>query len=115
MTQIQQQPGTALPWRKENSPHVSLENCEYRELITDGEGGPLILGEIYYSDTGDEEAEANARYIVTAANAYPKLLAQRDELVAALEGAIALLDDCEIAHPLKWENALANARQGEEG
>jgi hypothetical protein len=29
------------------------------------------------------------------------------ELVEALRGAIELLDDCEITHPLKWDDLLA--------
>lgn len=38
------------------------------------------------------------------------LIATAPELYEALTGAIALLDDCEIAHPMKWDNALAHAR-----
>lgn len=38
------------------------------------------------------------------------LIAAAPELREALAEAIELLDDCEIAHPFKWEAALAKAR-----
>lgn len=39
---------------------------------------------------------------------------QRDALRVALKEAIQLLDDCEIAHPLRWENELSD-RGGADG
>lgn len=80
----QQAPGTPLPWRQENTPHAALDNYSYREIVAGSEAYPFVIGEIYYSDTGDEEAEANAAYIVHACNCFPELLEQ-------LEFAVKLL------------------------
>ena len=63
---------TEGPWIIRTSPHYKITGVSHREIIVDPEGeeGGIVLGEVFYSDTGDDEAEANARLIAAA----PELL-----------------------------------------
>lgn len=70
------------PWFVRKSPHYKFEHYTHREIIIDPEGeeGGIVLGEVFYSDTGDNEAEANARLIAAA----PDLLAALVEILGPL-------------------------------
>lgn len=52
---------------------------------------------------GAQDSKANAEFAVRAVNSHA-------DLVACLKAAIALLDDCEIAHPFAWDAALLAAQ-----
>ena len=132
MTQAQQLPGTALPWRvdergDDETEIVGTAGPGWRRFGVTGEWSVATMDDLLCEHP--DLVRANARYIVTAANAYPKLLAQRDELVDALEPFAeacchlhpSLPDDGETLDGFKAADfrraatALANARHGDEG
>ena len=69
-------PATALPW------HVGLRQAE--QIIYDGKGWAVANATVYHGKADGAETRANAAYIVHACNAYPRLMAERAELIAAL-------------------------------
>ena len=126
MTQIQQQPGT-----------VELFPCPFcgggAHVIEDGgkwyagcNDCYCLVGEGWDRDAMPAHMFISAAEAIAAWNTRsdPKLLAQRDELVAALEGLVryaeavrasAGMGKNQLARLEAAKAALANARQGEEG
>lgn len=86
-----QEAHTPEPWEIRTSAHYKFEDCSHREIIVDPDGdeGGIVIGEIFYSDTGDDEAEANARRIVACVNALAGIPIETIE--ALPEGELARL------------------------
>jgi hypothetical protein len=88
-TTPQAKPATALPWKTSRA----LRGGDVAILatsITANDGYPVIVAEAFETlrhrdEQSAQEAADNAAYIVTACNAYPRLLSERAELVAALK------------------------------
>lgn len=72
---------TEGPITVRTSPHISLPATHYRELIATTEDGECVLGEVFYSDVGEEVATANAALFAAA----PDLLAALKQAVQCLE------------------------------
>ena len=71
----QVRPATPLPW-------VAHQNQRFGYAIRDAKGG----------NVANRACSNNAAYIVAACNAYPRLLAERAELVAALRTVAPIIE-----------------------
>ena len=85
MTTKQAAPATPLPWRTD----------EYiRERICAGADRDAQVAKIFTIPRGANDAQTDrarqqdAAYIVAACNAYPRLMAEREQLVAALRAVV---------------------------
>lgn len=66
MTSKENQPATPLPW------HVGLRQAE--QIVYDAKGWAVANATVYHGESDLAETKANARYIVHACNAYPRLV-----------------------------------------
>ena len=78
MTTKQAAPATPLPWTFSHEPRSNVGR---------------IHGRI--DPVGSTPRPNDAAYIVAACNAYPRLMAEREQLVAALKQLYAAFPDCE--------------------
>ena len=80
-------PATPLPWKivSERANEGMTAPVE-SEVRGDNRQVAVRLGRLY-----NDSQKADAAYIVTACNAYPRLLAEREELVKALREACSQL------------------------
>ena len=77
-------PATPLPW------HVGLRQAQ--QIIYDDKGWAVANATVYHGRADGAETRANATYIVEACNAYPRLMAEREQLVAALRNCVNAQD-----------------------
>ncbi len=90
-------PGTPLPWHA------------YGRQV----GGPdfVRVADTYASERSPEEQDANALYLVHAANLYPELVERLDKVQqAASRISIAVLDDIDRAKEATLDAEITEAR-----